>query len=89
MLIKLDVSLFVWEMHVEHFNVFLRWFGMNCDKYFCGNCKEEVREDDNTILCKGACQLWFHANYQAIDDCEYELLLTSNDKLECAKCGKS
>lgn len=65
----------------------------HCDKYTCRNCKEEVCEDDKAIQCEGvcvrACQLWFHASCQAIDDHEYDLLSTSDDKWECAECKKT
>ena len=57
-------------------------------KYFCGSCKE-VCKDDKAIQCEGACQLWFHANCQSIDDHGYDLLSTSDDKWECAECRKS
>ena len=57
--------------------------------YFCGSCKEEVYEDNKAIQCEGACQLWFHATCQAIDDREYDLLSTSDDKWECTECRKS
>ena len=64
-------------------------FGMNCDKYYCGKCKEEVCDDDKAIQCEGSCQLWYHANCEAIDDREYSRLSTSDDKWECSMCRKS
>ena len=62
---------------------------MTHSKYFCGSCKEEVCEDNKAIQCEGACQLWFHADCQAIDDREYDRLSTSDDKWECIECRKS
>ena len=55
---------------------------------FCGSCKREVKEEDVSIQCDGACEIWFHKDCTGMTAGEFEILRRRNCKLlwVCESC---
>ena len=34
--------------------------GEEGDKYPCGECGKEVKDDDEAIYCESGCEQWYH-----------------------------
>lgn len=55
---------------------------------FCGSCKEEVKDEDVSIQCDGACEIWFHKDCTGMTAGEFEILRRKTCKLlwVCESC---
>ena len=62
---------------------------METAEYLCGECANEVKDEDKAVYCEGACQAWFHAQCVNVNDELYAHLSDSEEKWECPLCQKS
>ena len=57
---------------------------METAEYLCGECANEVKDEDKAVYCEGACQAWFHAQCVNVNDELYAHLSDSEEKWEWA-----
>ena len=51
--------------------VFVPFLHMETAEYPCGECANQVKDEDKAVYCEGQCESWFHAQCVNMDDEQY------------------